>query len=248
MTEHADYEENDGEGDDGDGDAATPDTVLLDTVLLDVDGTLIDSTYHHALAWHRAFDQCDLVIPMWRLHRAIGMGGDRLVSEVADNDVEYRLGDDLREAQRREYKTLLPEIKAFDGAQALLTELHHRGWLIALASSGQPEHTEAAIDLLGGDGPLDGWTSAEDAESSKPAPDILLAALKQVGGTAAVTVGDSTYDIQAAHAAGWECIAVRSGGFGVAELTGAGAIRVFEDVGDLLEHLDETPLGAPRGG
>ncbi len=242
MTEHADHEENDGgDGDDGD-DAAAPDTVLLD-----VDGTLIDSTYHHALAWHRAFDQCDLVIPMWRLHRAIGMGGDRLVSEVADNDVESRLGDDLREAQRREYKTLLPEIRAFNGAQALLTELHDRGWLVALASSGQPDHTEAAIDLLGGDGPLDGWTSAEDAESSKPAPDILLAALKQVGGHAAVAVGDSTYDIQAAHAAGWECIAVRSGGFGVAELTEAGALRVFEDMGDLLEHLDDTPLGAPRG-
>lgn len=175
------------------------------------------------------------------------MGGDRLVAEVSDDDVESRLGDDLREAQRREYEAPLPGIKAFDEAQALLTELHDRGWLVALASSGQPEHTEAAIDLLGGDASLDGWTSAEDSDSSTPAPDILLAALKQVGGTAAVAVRDSTYDIQAAHAAGWERIAVRSGGFGVAELTEAGALRVFEDVGDLLEHLDEAPLAVPEG-
>ncbi len=217
----------------------------LDTVLLDVDGTLIDSTYHHALAWHRAFAQHGHLIPMWRLHRAIGMGGDRLVAAVAGDDVEERLGDQLREAEKREYEQLLSEVRPFDRADALITALHDRGWLVALASSGQEDNTRAAIDLLGGDGPLDGWTSSQDAETSKPAPDILLAALEQVGGHAAVCVGDSTYDVEAAAAVGWGCIGVRTGGFGVAELIEAGAMRVFADVADLLDHLDDTPLAGP---
>ena len=217
----------------------------LDTVLLDVDGTLIDSTYQHAVAWHRAFAKHDVLIPMWRLHRAIGMGGDQLVPTVAGDDVEARLGEALREAEKEEYDKLLPEVRAFDRADALIAELHRRGWLVALASSGQQEHTRAAIDLLGGEDPLAGWTSSQDAETSKPAPDILLAALEQVGGHSAVCVGDSTYDVEAAAAAGWSCIGVRTGGFGVAELNEAGAVRVFEDAADLLDHLDDTPLGKP---
>lgn len=220
-------------------------TAELDTVLLDVDGTLIDSTYHHALAWHRAFARHDVWIPVWRLHRAIGMGGDRLVPAVAGDDIEKRLGNELRDAEKREYDQLLPEVRAFARAEALIAELHERGWLVALASSGQKDHTRAAIDLLGGAGQLDGWTSAQDAESSKPAPDILLAALQRVGGHAAVCVGDSTYDVQAAAAAGWACLGVRTGGFGVAELKEAGAVQVFEDVADLLDHLDDTPLVSP---
>jgi HAD superfamily hydrolase (TIGR01549 family) len=221
------------------------DAVMLDTVLLDVDGTLVDSTYQHALAWQRAFAKHGLVVPMWRLHRAIGMGGDRLVTAVSDADVEARLGDALREEHKQEYDQLLPEVSALDGAPALLAALHDRGWLLALASSGKPEHTRAAIELLGGPGPLDGWTSADDADTSKPAADILQAALERVGGQAAVCVGDSTYDVQAAAAAGWTCIAVRTGGFGVTELTDAGARHVFDDVADLLDNLDDTPLAGP---
>ncbi|MGI8723191.1 MAG: HAD family hydrolase [Geodermatophilaceae bacterium] len=217
----------------------------VDTVLLDVDGTLIDSTYQHALAWHRAFADHDLTIPMWRLHRVIGMGGDRLVAAVAGNDVESRLGDALRDGWKEQYEKLLPEVSAFDKASALIAELHRRGWRLGLASSGKPDHTRVAINSLGGDGPLDGWTSADDAEDSKPAPDILKAALDQVGGRAAVCVGDSTYDVLAAAAAGWKCICLRSGGFGVAELYDAGAAQVFDDVAELLDKLDETPLAQP---
>ncbi len=213
-----------------------------DTVLLDVDGTLIDSTYQHALAWHRAFAQHDVAIPMWRLHRTIGMGGDRLVAAVAGNDVESRLGDALREGWKEQYEYLLPEVGSFDAASALLVELRRRGWRLGLASSGKPDHTRVAIGLLGGEGLLDGWTSADGAADSKPAPDILQAALEQVGGLAAVCVGDSTYDVQAATAAGWTCICVRTGGFGVAELYDAGAAHVFDDVAELLDKLDETPL------
>ena len=217
----------------------------VDTVLLDVDGTLIDSSYQHALAWHRAFRQHDLAIPMWRLHRAIGMGGDRLVAAVAGDHVESRVGDALRDGWKQEYEMLLPEVGAFEGAPALLTELGRRGWRVGLATSGKPDHTRAAIDLLGGAGPVDGWTSADDADDSKPAPDILQAALTEVGGQAAVCVGDSSYDAEAAAGAGWACICVRTGGFGDAELRDAGAAHIFDDVAELLDQLDATPLARP---
>jgi len=126
-----------------------PDGDQIDSVLLDVDGTLIDSTYQHAMAWHRAFAEHELQVPMLRLHRAIGMGGDRL-------------GDVLRAGWKKEYERLLPEVTAFDGAAELLAELKRRGWRVALASSGTPDHTRAAIDWLGGDGPLAGWTTSDD--------------------------------------------------------------------------------------
>ena len=217
----------------------------VDTVLLDVDGTLIDSAYQHALAWHRAFRQHRLAIPMWRLHRAIGMGGDRLVAALAGDHVESRVGDALRDGWKQEYERLLPEVSAFEGAPALLAELRRRGWRVGLATSGKPDHTRVAIDLLGGAGPVDGWTSADDADDSKPAPDILQAALTEVGGQAAVCVGDSTYDAEAAAGAGWACICVRTGGFGDAELRDAGAAHIFDDVAGLLDQLDATPLARP---
>ena len=131
-------------------------------------------------------------------------------------------------------------MKVFEGAQALLTELRNRSWRVGLATSGKPDHTRTAIDLLGGGDRIDGWTSADDAEESKPAPDILHAALTEIDGQAAVCVGDSTYDIEAAATLGWQCIAVRTGGFGVAELTEAGAVAVFADVAELLDHLDDA--------
>lgn len=219
---------------------------LVDSVLLDVDGTLIDSAYFHALAWRRAFAQHELAIPMWRLHRAIGMGGDRLVAAVAGDHIEARLGDALRDGWHREYDKLLPEVSAFDGARVLLAELRERGWRVGLATSGKPDHTRAAIDLLGGQDEVDGWTSADDAEDSKPAPDILRAVLAEIGGQAAVCVGDSTYDIAAAAAQGWQCIGVRTGGFGTAELYDAGATQVFDDAAELLLNIDETLLAQPH--
>lgn len=217
----------------------------LDTVVLDVDGTLVDSTYHHALAWRRAFHANDVPVPMWRVHRAIGLGGDRLVEAVAGPDVEKRLGDTLRERWDFEYTAVEAEVRPFVGAADLLTALRERGWRVALGSSGSPEHTQRAIDLLGGAERVDGWTTSHDAASSKPAPDILTAALAAAAGTAAVCVGDSPYDVEAARALGWDCIGVRSGGFSEAELAGAGATTVVDDVGALLGVLDETALRAP---
>jgi phosphoglycolate phosphatase-like HAD superfamily hydrolase len=218
----------------------------LDTVLLDVDGTLVDTTYHHALAWWRGFVAHDVDVPVYRLHRAIGMGGDRLVRHVAGDDVEDQLGDELRAAWKAHYdRDFAPQVRAFPGAAALVRALKGRGWRVALASSGKPDHTALAVDRLGVGGDVDAVTSSDDAEESKPEPDILVAALSRAGGSAGVCVGDSTYDVQAAAALGAPCIGVLTGGFGAAELLDAGALTVVEDVVTLAGALDGTVLAEP---
>jgi HAD superfamily hydrolase (TIGR01549 family) len=213
-----------------------------DTVLLDVDGTLVDSTYHHALAWHRAFASHDVHQPVWRIHRAIGMGGDRLIAAVAGDDVEDRLGDALREAWETAYEPLRREVRTLPGAADLVRTLKEEGFRVALASSGKPEHTEQAVEMLGVEDLLDAVTTSEDADSSKPAPDIFRIALRKAGGTAAVVVGDSVHDIDAAKGLGAPCVAVRTGGFGVAELEEAGAVLVVDGPADLL-RADWRALG-----
>jgi HAD superfamily hydrolase (TIGR01549 family) len=214
----------------------------IDTLLIDVDGTLVDSTYHHAVAWHRAFHYHQVPVPVWRVHRSIGMGGDRLVSVVAGDEVERRLGDALRERWAEEYGKLRHEVEAFDDAGNVLRALHDGGWKIAIASSGTPENTRVALDLVDADDSIDAVTTSEDTDASKPAPDILRVALEAVGGTGAVVVGDSPYDVESAHAMDARCIAVRTGGFSTAELADAGAALVFNAIGDLLQHLDHPIL------
>jgi HAD superfamily hydrolase (TIGR01549 family) len=223
-----------------------PDAVQPDTVLLDVDGTLVDSTYHHALAWWRAFDDRDLDVAVWRIHRSIGMGGDRLVAEVAGEEVEREHGDAVRAGWKARYdRDHLELVRPFAGAAGLVRELRRRGWRVALASSGKPDHTSRSVELLGVADDVDAVTSADDAEESKPAPDILVAALRRAGGRAGICVGDSVYDVRAAAALGAPCIGVLTGGFSAAELREAGAVAVATHVGELAEALDGSPLAAP---
>ena len=149
---------------------------------LDVDGTLVDSTYHHAMAWHRAFAMIELRQPLWRIHRRIGTGGDHLVSAVAGEEVEARLGDDLRRAWGTEYDKLIVEVIPLPGAADLIRSLKEKGFPVALASSGPREHTECSADLLGVKDLVDAITSSADADSSKPAADILSVDLRKCGG------------------------------------------------------------------
>lgn len=210
-------------------------TPTRDTVLLDVDGTLADSTYHHALAWSRSFAHFDLTPPLWRVHRAIGMGGDKLVAVVTDDDVEARLGDDLRARWEQEYSHLLDEVGLLDGARDLVLMLRKRGLRVALASSGKKRFTDHVIELLDlPDDALSTVTTSDDAEQSKPAPDILEVALRQAGGERAILVGDTSYDVASAARMGAPCVAVRSGGFGVQELRDAGAVLIVDGPQDLL--------------
>jgi HAD superfamily hydrolase (TIGR01549 family) len=211
----------------------------VDTVVLDVDGTLVDSNYHHALAWWRAFREHGNDVPAFRIHRAIGMGGDRLVAEVAGDRVETASGDDVRDTWEKQYDAVLDEIRPLPGARGLLDDLRERGLQVALASSGIPRHTRHAVDVLGAEDAATTTTTSEDAEESKPDPELLETALDRVDAEHAVMVGDSVWDVRSGHEAGIPVVALLTGGFGRAELEDAGADLVCEDLVEVRARLDE---------
>jgi HAD superfamily hydrolase (TIGR01509 family) len=213
--------------------------------VLDVDGTLVDSNYQHALAWYRALRSLGETVPVWRLHRLIGMGGDQVILSLGGEELEERIGEEARKRQGEEVDALIGEVAPLPGARDLLLAIKERGHRLVLASSGQPRHVDIAVDLLDARGIADAITSSEDAEATKPAPDLLQVALQKLGAgkdSASVLVGDSVWDVEAAKNAGMPAIAVRSGGFGDDELVDAGAIAVYDTPRDLAEALDDTPL------
>ena len=211
--------------------------------ILDVDGTLVDTNYHHALAWYRAFREHGIVIPVWRLHRHVGMGGDKFVSAVGGDEVEERLGDGLRERWEAHFDRMLDETEPLEGARDLIAELKRRGSAVVLASSAVEKHVEAFLDKLDAREVADDWTTKDDVEASKPAPDLVRVALDMAGTDDAVMVGDTPWDAEAARNCGLETIAVLTGGYGEQELRDAGAVAVFESVEELRRRLGETPLG-----
>jgi HAD superfamily hydrolase (TIGR01509 family) len=213
--------------------------------VLDIDGTLIDSNYQHALAWYRAMRSVGETFPVWRLHRLIGMGGDQVVEAIGGEELERRIGDDVREKQGKEVDALLDEMSVLPGARDLLLAIKERGHRLVLASSAKERHVDVFLDKLEARDIVDEWTTSDDVESSKPAPDLLQVALKKLGAppdAASVVVGDSVWDVKAAKNANMPAIVVRSGGFGDDELRDAGAIAIYDTPGDLLEALDDTPL------
>jgi HAD superfamily hydrolase (TIGR01549 family) len=208
----------------------------MDAVLFDIDGTLVDSTYHHALAWHRAFTRLGDAPPLWRLHRAIGMGGDKLVAHVAGDETESQHGDKLRDLWRQEYLEIRAEVRPLPGAAELVRRLSGARYRVALASSGDPEFAREAIDLLGIRDRIEALTTSEDVDASKPEPDLIQATLDRIGEVErSVFVGDTPYDVEAAAGAGMGCIAVLTGGFSRAELTDAGATLVVESLAELVD-------------
>ena len=216
----------------------------MSTAVLDIDGTLVDTNYHHAIAWFRAFARHDLVLPIWRIHRHIGMGGDQVVTALCGEDVEERLGDDIRDAEGEEYAALIGEVRTMEGARELITSLKERGHVVVLASSAKQDEVEAYLDLLDARDLADGWTTSADVESTKPAPDLVHAAVTRVDGVPAdaVMVGDTPWDIKAAAAVDVPTLAVMTGGFSHAELADAGAAMVYESVAELTSRLADSPL------
>jgi HAD superfamily hydrolase (TIGR01549 family) len=211
--------------------------------ILDIDGTLVDSNYQHAIAWYRAFRQHGHVLPMWRIHRRIGMGGDQIVASLCGDATEEREGDDIRAAEKALYFAMIEEVEPLEGARDLLVDLKRLGRRVVLASSAKPDEIDHYLDLLDARGLADAWTSSGDVEATKPAPDLVEAAIERIGGGPAVMVGDSTWDCEAAKRAGVETLAVLTGGFSEQELTDAGASAVFRSIEDLRTRLSDTPLG-----
>jgi len=212
--------------------------------ILDIDGTLVDTNYHHAIAWFRAFRQHGIVLPIWRIHRHIGMGGDQLIGALTDERFEEREGDSIRAAEKVLYMELIGEVEPMQGARQLLEEIKRRGHSVVLASSAKADEVEHYLELLDARSIADAWTTSADVEQTKPQPDLVNSALEKADADPkdAVMVGDTPWDVQAAKSAKVPTIAVRTGGFGQEELEEAGAAAVFESVAELLGRIDETKL------
>jgi len=210
--------------------------------ILDIDGTLVDTNYQHAVAWFRAFRRLDVTLPLYRIHRYIGMGGDQVVGALAGDEFEREHGDAVREYEGDFYMEMIDEVRPLAGARELLVELKDRGHALVLASSAKQHEVDHYLDLLDARELADGWTTSADVEQTKPEPDLVAAAVEKAGGGPAVMVGDSIWDCEAAKRAGIETVAVLTGGFSEQELLAAGAVCVFERIEDLRTKLDATPL------
>jgi HAD superfamily hydrolase (TIGR01509 family) len=212
--------------------------------ILDVDGTLVDTNYHHTLAWFRAFCRHGIVLPLWRIHRHIGMGGDQVVAALTDEHTDQERGDDIRASESELYFELIDEVQPMAGSRELIEDLRRRGHKVVLASSAKEAEVNHYLDLLDGREVADAWTTSADVASTKPAPDLVRAALDRVDGSAAhaVMVGDTPWDVHAATKAGVSTLAVLTGGFAIEELKESGAAGVFESVAELGSRLGETPL------
>ena len=212
--------------------------------ILDIDGTLVDTNYQHAIAWYRAFRAHGFVLPIWRIHRHIGMGGDQVVAALTDEETEERSGEQIRASEKECYFELIDEVEPMEGARRLVEQLKARGHRVVLASSAKAEEVEHYLDLLDARELADSWTTSADVEQTKPEPDLVKAALASVGAQPAdaVMVGDTPWDVHAARGAGVDTVAVLTGGFAIEELTESGAVAVYESVAELCEGLDDSPL------
>ncbi len=209
-------------------------------ILVDIDGTLVDTNYFHAVAWWRAFQDIGEDVPMSRIHPLIGMGSDQLVERLIG-----RPSDDASDAHSRHYEPFKKEIKAFPQAAELLAELDRRGARVVLATSSDEEDLERLREAVGADEAVHGAVSKGDVDHSKPSPDIFEAALKKfdLDRDRTLVIGDTAWDVEAAAKLGLGVVGVLTGGTTREQLEEAGAIAVYEDVAELLDHLDDSPLG-----
>jgi HAD superfamily hydrolase (TIGR01509 family) len=210
-------------------------------VLFDVDGTLLDTNYLHVLAWWQAFEDTGHgPVPMDRIHHAIGIPSEGLVRHLLGED-----DDDTVEAHSRRYQPLRENVKPLPRVPDLLRACADRGLTVVLATSGGSSDLEWMLPALGARDAVDGTTTSEDVDAGKPEPDLLGVAIEQHGldPQRTVVVGDTVWDVEAARKADLPCIALTCGGIGAAELREAGADAVYADPAELLEHLDDSPLG-----
>ncbi|HEY1855202.1 MAG TPA: HAD family hydrolase [Solirubrobacterales bacterium] len=214
--------------------------------ILDVDGTLVDTNYHHAIAWYRALRDHGHAVQVWKIHRHIGMGGDQIVAALVGDSAEQAEGDEIREAHDEAYGDLIAEVEPMAGAHDLIEDLDEEGTKLILASSAKQEEIEHYVDLLGARDLVSAWTSSDDVEQTKPEPDLVRVALEKAGGGPAVMVGDSTWDVKAASAAGVSTLGVLTGGFSEEELREAGAAEVVPSIAELRDRREM--LGAVSGG
>jgi HAD superfamily hydrolase (TIGR01509 family) len=219
---------------------------MIQAVIFDLDGTLVDSNEFHVTAWQRAFQHFGKDFSREELHRHIGKGADQYLPSLLSREEVQKLGKQIDQYRSELYqKEFLPRVRAFPGVRPLFERLARDGRRIALASSGKGSELSHYKKIAHIEDLVDCETTADDAESSKPAPDIFGAVLKELGNPVPETVlnvGDTPYDAEAARKTGVATVGVLSGGFTETELRGAGVIAVYRDIADILEHCDESPL------
>lgn len=215
-------------------------------VLFDVDGTLVDSNYQHTMAWWQAFRRFGHDVPLAEIHRAIGMGGDKLVAHLLGEDRDTDQDAELDSTHSALFSSYWPGLRAFEGARDLLRRCADAGLTVVLASSSSQQEVGVSRGIIDADDAISAATSSSDAENSKPSPDILQAALEAGGLDAANTVfvGDSVWDVRAAAELRIPTIGLASGGTSEAELRDAGAVEVYQDIRALLDAFDDGPLQA----
>ncbi|MFG2532043.1 HAD family hydrolase [Streptomyces sp. NPDC048516] len=213
--------------------------------LFDMDGTLVDSTYLHAVTWWEAFRQAGHRVPMAAIHRTVGMGADHLIGHLLGPGEDRDRDAAISAAHKTLFAEYWTRLAPLDGAADLLRACAGRGWEVVLASSAGGAELSAMRTALDAEDALAAVTGADDVESSKPAPDLVGQALAQAGTEPgrAVFVGDTVWDMKAGVRAGVLCVGVLSGGYCRHELLEAGAQEVYEGPGDLLSQLDSSPLG-----
>lgn len=214
-------------------------------VLFDVDGTLIDSSYLHTLAWWQSFRQAGHDVQMAAIHRAIGMGGDKIIEHLLGADRDKDDDATLQASHSAIFSTHWSALRPFRGAKALLVQCGEVGLAVVLASSAPERELGVLRAALDADSSIDAATSSSDAQQSKPAPDILAAALEagKLQAENAVFVGDAVWDVYAAAKLGIPTIALTCGGTSEAELREAGAAEVFADPEELLQNLAQSAIG-----
>ncbi|MGD9765525.1 MAG: HAD family hydrolase [Candidatus Binatia bacterium] len=230
-------------------------SAVVDGVILDVDGTLVDSNDAHAHAWVEAFSAHGVEAPYQRVRRLIGKGGDKLLAEVAGIDHESALGRAIEETRRTIFiERYAPHLKPCPGARALLQRLREDGLRLAVATSAKAAELQVLLQRAEVADLIDTATSSDDAERSKPDPDIVVAALRRARLEVhrAVMIGDTPYDVEAATRVGLRIVGLRSGGWSDDDLRGA--VAIYDHPLDLLRHyaefldvLSRTSRAAARG-
>jgi len=210
-------------------------------VVFDIDGTLLDNNYFHTVAWWRALRAAGIDVPMARIHRGIGMGGDKMLPALIG---EQR--PELSQAHGEEFARFRAEMQPLPGAADLLRAVKEMGLAVVIGTSAKPENIPAMLDAIGARDAIDAVVDSGDVEQSKPAPDIFSTAVARGGldPERTLAVGDTRWDVEAARSAGFGCIGLLTGGWSEAELESAGAVAVYETPADLLHRLAQSPLAA----
>ena len=220
---------------------------MIKAVLLDIDGTLVDSNDAHAHAWQAAFADAGFAIDFQQIRKCIGMGGDKLMPAVASISEDSELGGRISSRKGEIFRSKwLPTLQPFRDADRLLMELKARGFTLVAATSARRDELQSLLKVAHAEWLLDGAASSDDAEESKPDPDIIHAALREADTEAdsAVMIGDTPYDIEAATAAGVRIVAFRCGGWSDEDL--GGAIAVYDGPWQLLEQVQASVFGGAR--